>query len=1544
MDIRTTHYNRIIPNKSMIRKKTPITPTPITQTKPYKYTFTPEITSIKDLDNMSFTVKDVVFKERTDIHNTNDVLSADLRDDDIVIGRQCVGIKKPYFRYGRVSYKNYDKIFKNENHNLFEVCTGMRNKKSKFLFDIDNKQEIDADDIEGIERIKVEHYATIKMFLNDVIVYFKSLSNIIIKLEDIKISTADGYENGKIVFSNHIVLPLIISWTNTQKLYRILFDNVINKYTSLRGSKYIDGAVYVVKGQNYRMSNQSKIGSNRLKTPTNTDDTILDNLVLIYNDEDLLKYPNIDKAIEDYILDIKDPTKKLLFRDKNEKNIVLTYSLTDLIHNVEDLDLDKFRYSLKNIPNNITLITWREWSDIVFSGFGYCQTIIDKPELQIKNNPYKYSLNPNKIEEIVINALADWTNSGYIKNPPDYSKHSNDILKKILKSKGQSDYSNKKKPELIEMLKSLDTFDYNAPNIGDIEAHRENILNIFNSLKNNPDIKKLYYNKQKRDLSKIECIAREYNKDTTKNWIIHQNTPVLTILDNQPFFDKHKYPHYQTKTFYNETMGYKYIYLEALMGLGKTDIIINFLKDCPELNVLVICPRLTLSNASKYRYNKDFELFNGKMDFTIYTDCKKDKELFDNPLKLKRLICSPESIYKINKEKVIYDVIVLDEFDTFAYSINSSTCKQMGMYDLRINSLFYHINNAKKVIIAEAIPSIATVSLMKDLVEIDTNKKIRLDVSLTEKIKYFPAYNALKHLVHYTKTDFTIYIEPDKISLFDTTDIIKVNSKLYKLELNPNTLQAIPIMNTLNNIGNKSTNIYACITSNIRFKQRYILNASYTSCFSKPLELKFIEDLIAHLKTGVNINAFISNAKLLKKIKEELDEIGIKCVAIHADNKNEMAKYLINRGELLETEKIQCFIYTSTCGIGFSQESKNYWTCKYIYYSNFGNITNTCISSSMTNQSNYRCRYTLDNDVEQTTYVYLMNLPNIIHNLSVSNNTNVINNQKNCIITKKNIKLFNHLLTKQNNGYNNIVNADAENEIEDDVEMDEEGVVINSDKDLENIKVLNDFIIINEKYNNNLITRTLTDDFKYQYIVDDNITYTISKKLVEQYNNAGLVFNKELTKLTTNLMNAIELNNNFDNKYFEAILKSKILKQNNIWDDTNVIRTFAKDKHEKCDDIVEDDDVIKEVVVKPEPLHDIDYEENYWDDADLFDNEDKRTTIIYQHYWLGIDCLEHDIKRFGLYNFNRLLDKDYNKYQTDTNSHGDPLNSVEDRRLLTEVYSYFNYFNYGKKPSIPLTTENKKLINTLITHFHKYNHLNISRINVETQSNTINWLFKTFINIEQFKSNFIKCEISSLVIDENKKEIEMKYYDYINVFKLKCRRDVKTVSKLSFIINEIFGIGINTDVERKQQQVNKSRVWVYNYHLDILSNVKPKQEKDKDKDKDKDTDKDKPKKDEKKKACDAELKMKKVMFVAIFNEFSYISRSKNIKPVDTTFIDSDTEDDDADDYREYDDRIVKVIEEPIEIITEPVKNIVEYKLPILTKNEKNKILTSIFKN
>ena len=235
MDIRTTKDNKYI--QKMKEKK------------PYKYTYTPEITDINGLNKMSFTVKDVVFKERIDINNTNDVLSPDLKDDDIVIAKQCVGDKNNWFKFGRVSYKNYYNIFKNENHNLFEVCTGMRNKYSKFLFDIDNRQEIAEDNIEGIEKLRTEHESTIKMFLNDVIVFFKAFANIDIKLEDIKISNADGYENGKIIFSNHIILPIILKWNNTQKLYRIVYDKVINKYTSLRGVNILMVAFIVLKGK-----------------------------------------------------------------------------------------------------------------------------------------------------------------------------------------------------------------------------------------------------------------------------------------------------------------------------------------------------------------------------------------------------------------------------------------------------------------------------------------------------------------------------------------------------------------------------------------------------------------------------------------------------------------------------------------------------------------------------------------------------------------------------------------------------------------------------------------------------------------------------------------------------------------------------------------------------------------------------------------------------------------------------------------------------------------------------------------------------------------------------------------------------------------------------------------------------------------------------------------------------------------------------------------------------------------------------------------------
>ena len=1339
-----------------------------TAIQPEKYKPIHPITTNADFDNLTDRLKNVLYKNGNPADN---IINEDLKPDEVIIAKQQNG---KYYKYGKIAYKDINKLLK-YNNNLVEVCSSIRGKFAKHILDIDNKITVERNDIETIQQHTKKHDETIKMLVNDCIIFINDFANINIKIEDVLITTSTGYEDGKIILSNHILFPIIFKWELTKIFSDILDDKIFCRYSLLYNTSYIDLNIYKVKNQNYRMLNQTKINSERVKTSTNSKNKPTDFLIMIYDENDISKYPNISDVINEYqtkyIQNIKQPHHK---QPKTKTKTQITpYNPLNISNDI--LDLDKYTYLLYSIPNNTDIIKRNEWLDIIILSFGYFYSSTFQSIK--KNNSYSHSIYYNNLENHIKNVLYKWTNDGYIKKPIDYNTYTIETLKQTLKLKGISEYSNKSKKELVLLVSNLDIEDYTKNNNGDFETHKINIDTIWEGLKNNkPNLIK-YKNRIAKSFILIQDIAKEYNKDVLKSWDLHNNISSLIELNNQSFYDKRNFPHYQDKTIYQQTINDKYIYLQAIMGMGKTDIIINYLDQTRDKNILIISPRLTFSNATKSRYNNDFIKLKNKYNFNLYTD---DKNIYANTQKIKRFIISPESIHKIDKNDVIYDIIILDELDTLCYSLSSDTCKQQGLYDIRINALYHYIKNASKVIFAEAIPSIATVGFIKDLLEFEN----------------------------------------------------------------------IP----------KAT---AFITEDIRFKQRYILKASYNSNKTDQVQDLFINDLIKDLQQNKNINAFVSSSKFLIKIKIELDKLKIKCVIIHADNKNEMKKYIENRGVLLQKEKIQFFGFTSTLSVGVSQESENYWNSKYIYYCNFGNISIGCISSSITLQAGYRCRYTLKTDKEQITNVYLQHINNNIHNISTNNKSIQIINDNTKEITKNSIDIFNKLLNNPNQDYYDSEDDECDNE-----------------KDID-IKKLEDLRYYNNKYNNGEIERSFINDEYYKY-TDGDIIFNIKAKVFNQYSSAGLIFNANMSKLTRNLDNNISLMNAYDNKYFEDILKAKIKKQNNIWDDVNCIRSFKATPQEKANK-KEMNDLNENQKNNNTP--DIDNNILNYTLEELHENAEIRNIYINDRCHLVLSISRDQMKTFDLPNIikdNDKHDKSFFDIYNTKNEYKDNEYNYDTKQLLINTYSIYTYIKGSSNINFCINNETTKFINALIEYYYyNNNHLTKNQIkNVELKYNTIKWLFDNIINEEQFKKDFTKCLISSLKIDELKDEITKIYFEYMTAFQLKTRFTEKSISKVAFIINDIFCIDINTNVKQTQKRINGLRVNISNYNLTIKETEY--------------------KTEQKQKEAEAKALYTTLYFLTILNTFSY---NKRIMKYNFINDDSETDEDNEDINKDINDNI-----------------------------------------
>jgi len=111
----------------------------------------------------------------------------------------------------------------------------------------------------------------------------------------------------------------------------------------------------------------------------------------------------------------------------------------------------------------------------------------------------------------------------------------------------------------------------------------------------------------------------------------------------------------------------------------------------------------------------------------------------------------------------------------------------------------------------------------------------------------------------------------------------------------------------------------------------------------------------------------------------------------------------------------------------------------------------------------------------------------------------------------------------------------------------------------------------------------------------------------------------------------------------------------------------------------------------------------------------------------------------------------------------------------------------------------------------------------------------------------------------------------MTAFQLKSRRDEKSISKVAFIINDIFGININIDVPRTKKTINGVRVNISKYNLTIKQNEY--------------------KTEQQQKEAESKILYTTLYFLTILNTFSY---DKRIMKYNFINDDSETEEDNED--------------------------------------------------
>ncbi|DAC81649.1 TPA_asm: S2H [Powellomyces chytrid fungus MELD virus 2] len=152
----------------------------------------------------------------------------------------------------------------------------------------------------------------------------------------------------------------------------------------------------------------------------------------------------------------------------------------------------------------------------------------------------------------------------------------------------------------------------------------------------------------------------------------------------------------------------KFSVLALPMGRNKTGAVVDFIvKNCKDLRVLWITPRITLSENTMWRLRSAGLKVNNYRDFS---KGQKERGALD---KCKVLICSIQSLHYTTDP---FDLLVIDEPETvFSTFLGNATTHRDNLTE-NWNVLLGHIQTAKKAIFMDAFTTNLSVNFIKGII------------------------------------------------------------------------------------------------------------------------------------------------------------------------------------------------------------------------------------------------------------------------------------------------------------------------------------------------------------------------------------------------------------------------------------------------------------------------------------------------------------------------------------------------------------------------------------------------------------------------------------------------------------------------------------------------------------------------------------------------------------------------------------------------------------------------------------------------------------
>lgn len=202
-------------------------------------------------------------------------------------------------------------------------------------------------------------------------------------------------------------------------------------------------------------------------------------------------------------------------------------------------------------------------------------------------------------------------------------------------------------------------------------------------------------------------IDKQINK--WRNSFVHQNDQVIH-LPNQ-FYSSN-----------NLNQPEKIVMLSGNMGSNKTGSVVDYTHEHPEQSCLFLTHNRALAQNVSFRLN---EKKTKRNDFKLYSNIKINKKITTKEEQFNKhshFICCMPSLQYVSRD---YDIVVIDEVETFLQFLSSDTCFQN--YTKSIIHFIEILNNCSKIILLDAFISKLTKDFFKyfgDIKIIQTQPRI----------------------------------------------------------------------------------------------------------------------------------------------------------------------------------------------------------------------------------------------------------------------------------------------------------------------------------------------------------------------------------------------------------------------------------------------------------------------------------------------------------------------------------------------------------------------------------------------------------------------------------------------------------------------------------------------------------------------------------------------------------------------------------------------------------------------------------------------------